>query len=149
VTDYELTQRVIGCAMKVPSALGPGLLESAYQECLCYELLKAGMFVEKQKPMPLVYSEVRLDCGYRVDIMVERRLILEIKSVEAINDIHLAQVLTYLKLADCRLGLMINFNVLHLREGIKRVVNRYDDSAFSAKASAASAVNMNLGTPKP
>ena len=79
MTDYELTQKVIGCAMKVHSALGRGLLESAYQECLCFELIKAGLFVEKQKPMPLVYSQVKLDCGYRVDIMVERRLILEIK----------------------------------------------------------------------
>jgi len=146
VTDYELTQKVIGCAMKVHSALGPGLLESAYQECLCYELVRSGLFVEKQKPMPLVYLDVKLECGYRVDLMIERRLILEIKSVEAINDIHLAQVLTYLKLADSRLGLIINFNVLHLREGIKRVVNRYDDSASSAKASAASAVNLPSST---
>ena len=143
LTDYELTQKVIGCAMKVHSALGPGLLESAYQECLFFELVKAGLFVEKQKPMPLVYSEVKLECGYRVDLMVERRLILEIKSVEAINDIHLAQVLTYLKLADCRLGLIMNFNVLHLRDGIRRVVYQYDDSATSAKPSASSAVNMN------
>jgi GxxExxY protein len=126
--------------MKVHSALGPGLLESAYQECLCFELLKAGFFVEKQKPMPLVYSQVRLDVGYRVDIMVERRLILEIKSVEALTDIHLAQVLTYLRLANCRLALLMNFNVLHLREGIRRVVNNYDDSAPSAKTSAFSAV---------
>lgn len=143
MTDYELTQKVIGCAMRVHSGLGPGLLESAYQECLCFELIKAGLFVEKQKPMPLVYSQVKLDCGYRVDIMVERRLILEIKSVEAINDIHLAQVLTYLRLANCRLALIMNFNVLHLREGIRRVVNNYDDSASSAKASAPSAVNLN------
>jgi len=126
--------------MKVHSGLGPGLLESAYQECLCFELLKAGLFVEKQKPMPLIYSQVKLDCGYRVDIMVEGRLILEIKSVEAINDIHLAQVLTYLRLANCRLALIMNFNVLHLREGIRRVVNNYDDSASSAKASVSSAV---------
>lgn len=118
--------------MKVHSGLGPGLLESAYQECLCFELIKAGLYVEKQKPMPLVYSQVRLDCGYRVDIMVERRLILEIKSVEAINDIHLAQVLTYFRLANCRLALILNFNVLHLREGVRRVVNKYDDSASSA-----------------
>ncbi|HMH44146.1 MAG TPA: GxxExxY protein [Pyrinomonadaceae bacterium] len=117
MTDYELTQRVIGCAMKVHSALGPGLLESAYKECLCFELMRAGLFAEKEKPMPLVYSKVRLDCGYRVDIMVERRLILEIKAVEAINDVHLAQVLTYLKLADLRLGLIMNFHVLHLRNG--------------------------------
>ena len=143
LTDYELTQKVIGCAMKVHSGLGPGLLESAYQECLCFELIKAGLFVEKQKPIPLVYSQVKLDCGYRVDIMVERRLILEIKSVEAINDIHLAQVLTYLRLANCRLALILNFNVLHLREGIRRVVNNYDDSASSAKTSAPSAVNLN------
>jgi GxxExxY protein len=141
MTDYELTQKIIGCAMKVHSALGPGLLESAYQECLCFELLRAGLYVEKQKPMPLVYSEVKLDCGYRVDVMVERRLILEIKSVEALNDIHLAQVLTYLRLANCRLALLMNFNVLHLRDGIRRVVNQYDDSASSAKTSASSAVN--------
>jgi GxxExxY protein len=129
--------------MKVHSGPGPGLLESAYQECLCFELIRAGLFVEKQKPMPLVYSQVRLDCGYRVDIMVERRLILEIKSVEAINDIHLAQALTYLRLANLRLALIMNFNVLHLREGIRRVVNNYDDSASSAKTSASSAVNID------
>jgi len=146
LTDYELTQKVIGCAMKVHTGLGPGLLESAYQECLCFELLKAGLFVEKQKPMPLVYSQVKLDCGYRVDIMVERRLILEIKSVEALSDIHLAQVLTYLRLANCRLALLMNFNVLHLREGIRRVVNNYDDSETSAKTSASSAVDLNSGT---
>src|SRR5204863_7020320 len=133
----------IGCAMTVHSGLGPSLLESAYQECLCFELIKAGLYVEKQKPMPLAYSQVRLDCGYRVDIMVERRLILEIKSVEAINDIHLAQVLTYLRLANCRLALILNFNVLHLRDGIRRVVNNYDDSASSAKTSASSAVNID------
>ncbi len=140
MTDYELTQKVIGCAMKVHTALGPGLLESAYKECLCFELRSAGLFVEKEKPMPLVYSDVKLDCGYRVDILVERRLIVEIKAVEAINDIILAQVLTYLKLADIRLGLILNFHVLHLRQGIRRVVNKYDDSASSAKPSASSAV---------
>lgn len=140
MTDYELTQRVIGRAIKVHSALGPGLLESAYQECFGFELIKAGLFVEKQKPMPLIYAEVKLDCGYRVDLMVERRLILEIKSVEALNDIHLAQVLTYLRLANCRLALLMNFNVLHLRDGIRRVVNNYDDSGPSAKSSASSAV---------
>jgi GxxExxY protein len=144
VTDYELTQTVIGCAMRVHTALGPGLLESAYKECLCFELLSAGLFAEKEKPMPLIYSEVKLDCGYRVDIMVERRLILEIKAVEAINDVHLAQVLTDLKLANLRLGLILNFHVLHLRDGIRRVVNRYDDSASSAETSAPSAVNLSL-----
>jgi GxxExxY protein len=141
MTDYELTQKVIGCAMKVHTALGPGLLESAYKECLCFELRMAGLIAEKEKPMPLIYSAVRLDCGYRVDILVENRLILEIKAVEAINEVHLAQVLTYLKLADLRLGLIMNFHALHLRNGIKRVVNRYDNSASSAETSVYSAVS--------
>lgn len=140
MTDYQLTQKVIGCAMKVHTALGPGLLESAYKECLCFELRQAGLSAEKEKPMPLVYSEVKLDCGYRVDILVERRLIIEVKAVEAINDVILAQVLTYLKLADLRLGLIFNFHVLHLRNGIRRVVNQYDDSLSSANPSAPSAV---------
>ena len=144
LTDYQLTQKVIGCAMKVHSALGPGLLESAYRECLYFELCEVGLFVEREKPMPLVYCDVKLECGYRVDLVVERRLILEIKSVEAINDVHLAQVLTYLKLANLQLALLMNFNVLHLRNGIKRVVNHYDDSASSAKTSASSAVNLRL-----
>lgn len=132
LNNYEFTQRVIRCAMRVHSGLGPGLLESAYRECLSFELVKAGFFVEKEKPLPLVYSRVKLDCGYRVDIMVERRLILEIKAVEKINDVHVAQLLTYLKLADSRLGLIMNFNVLHLRDGVRRVVNGFDDSASSA-----------------
>jgi len=92
--------------------------------------------------MPLIYSEVKLDCGYRVESMVERKLILEIKAVEAINDVHLAQVLTYLKLADLRLGLIFNFHVLHLRNGIRRVVNRYNDSTHSAESSVTSAVEF-------
>ena len=142
LTDYQLTQQVIGCAMKVHTALGPGLLESAYKECLYFELGQAGFFVEKEKAMPLVYSEVKLDCGYRVDLMLERRLIIEIKAVEAINNVILAQVLTYLKLADLRLALIINFHALHLRDGIKRVVDRYDGSASSAKSSASSAVSF-------
>jgi len=141
MTDSELTQKVIGCAMRVHTALGPGLLESAYKECLCFELRMAGLIAEKEKPMPLIYSAVKLDCGYRVDILVENRLILEIKAVESINDVHLAQVLTYLKLADLRLGLIMNFHALHLRNGIRRVVNRYNDSASSAETSAPSAVH--------
>ncbi len=143
MTDYELTQTVIGCAMKAHSALGPGVLESAYRECLYFELLSSGLYAEKEKPMPLIYSAVKLDCGYRLDIMVERRVILEIKAVQAINDVHLAQLLTYLKLSDLRLGLILNFHVLHLRDGIRRV-NRYDDSASSAKSSATSAVKSGF-----
>lgn len=123
MTENQLSNIVIGCAIKVHSALGLGLLESAYQECLFYELRRAGLAVEKQKPLPLVYESVKLECGYRVDLLVEGKLIIEIKSVEAITDIHLAQVLTYLKLSNCKLGLLINFNVVQLKHGIKRVVN--------------------------
>lgn len=123
--DNELTGKIIKCAMSVHTALGPGLLESAYQECLCYEMRKSGLLVEKEKPLPLIYEEVRLDCGYRIDLMVENKVVVEIKSVEALADIHLAQVLTYLKLTNSRFGLLINFNVVRLKEGIKRVVNGY------------------------
>ena len=123
MTENELSNIVIGCAIKVHSALGPGLLESAYQECLLYELRKAGLQVEKQKALPLVYEDVKLECGYRVDLLVEGKLIIEIKAAEGITDIHLAQVLTYLKLSGCKLGPLINFNVVLLKQGIKRVVN--------------------------
>jgi len=141
MTDYQLTQTVIGCAMRVHSALGPGLQESAYKECLCFEFRQAGLFVEKEKPMPLVYADVKLGAGYRVDILVERRLIVEVKAVAGIDDVILAQVLTYLKLADLRLGLIFNFHVVHLRNGIRRVVNHYEDSPSSAKSSVSSAVS--------
>ncbi len=123
MTENELSNVVIGCAIKVHSALGPGLLESAYKECLFYELRRAGLAVEKEKPLPLVYESVKLECGYRVDLLVEGKLIIEIKAVEGLTDIHLAQVLTYLKLSNCKLGLLINFNVVQLKQGIKRVVN--------------------------
>jgi len=124
MTENELATEVIGCAIAVHRALGPGLLESAYEQCLAYELRQSGFRVEVQKPMPLFYEEVEMDCGYRVDILVEDKLIIELKAVEALNDVHLAQTLTYLKLSDCRLGLLINFNVSVLKNGIKRVVNR-------------------------
>lgn len=123
MNENDLSNIVIGLAIKVHSALGPGLLESAYEECLFYEIQKAGLFVEKQKPMPLVYETVKLDCGYRIDLMVEKKLILELKSVEVLNDVHFAQLLTYLKLSRCKLGLLINFNVARLKDGIKRVIN--------------------------
>jgi len=103
--------------------LGPGLLESAYEECLYYELRKSGLWVEKQKALPLIYEEVKLDVGYRIDIVLENKLIIEVKAVEALNDIHLAQVLTYLKLSGCKLGLLINFNVVLIKDGVRRVVN--------------------------
>ena len=123
MNENNLAKIVIGCAIDVHKALGPGILESAYQECLYYELEKSKLFVEKEKALPLVYESVLLECGYRVDLLVEKKLIVEIKAVEALNDVHLAQILTYLKLSECKLGLLINFNVQYLRDGIRRVVN--------------------------
>ena len=122
--DIELIfKKVLDCAFEVHTALGPGLLESAYEECLFYELTKNGFDVYKQQPLPLVYKEVKLEAGYRVDLLVEKRVIIEIKSVETLNDVHLAQILTYLKLSGCKLGLLVNFNVKHLKDGLKRVIH--------------------------
>ena len=123
MTENELSKIVFNCALKVHQNLGPGLLESAYEECLFFELMKTGLDIQKQKGLPLVYEDVKLDIGYRIDIIIENKLILEIKSVEALNDIHFAQLLTYLKLTNCKLGILINFNVLLIKNGIKRVVN--------------------------
>ncbi len=122
--ENELSEKIIGAAIKVHKNLGPGLLESAYEECLYYELEKLQLKIEKQKPMPLIYENVKLDIGYRIDIMVENKVVIEIKSVEVLNDVHLAQILTYLKLSNCKLGLLINFNVSLLKNGIRRVVNK-------------------------
>lgn len=123
MTENEISKIVFECALKVHKTLGPGLLESAYEECMFYELKKSNLKVEKQKALPLVYEEVKLDVGYRIDIIIEDKFIVEIKSVEALNDVHLAQLLTYLRLSDCKLGLLINFNVKLLKEGVRRVVN--------------------------
>lgn len=124
MTENELSNIVIGCAIKVHSNLGPGLLESAYEECLFYEIGKTGLKVEKQKSLPLVYEEIKLDVGYRIDLIVENKVIIELKACEELTDVHLAQVLTYLKLSECKLGLLINFNVKLLKEGIRRIVNK-------------------------
>ncbi|MCB8964312.1 MAG: GxxExxY protein [Bacteroidales bacterium] len=118
----EVFKRILDCSFQVHNALGPGLLESAYEECLYYELTQSGLKVEKQKALPLVYKEVKLETGYRIDLIVENSIIIEIKSVESLTDIHLAQILTYLKLSNCKLGLLVNFNVRHLKDGIKRVI---------------------------
>ena len=123
MTENEISKIVFESALKVHKTLGPGLLESAYEECMFYELKKSNLKVEKQKALPLVYEEVKLDVGYRIDIIIENKFIVEIKSVEALNDVHLAQLLTYLRLSDCRLGLLINFNVKLLKDGVRRVVN--------------------------
>ncbi len=124
-TENQLSEKIIGCAIQVHKVLGPGLLESAYQECLYYELKEIGLNVEKQKSLPLVYKEVKLDVGYRLDLLVENKVIVELKSVETLNEVHLAQTITYLKLTNCKLGLLINFNVVKLIDGLKRVVNNF------------------------
>lgn len=123
MSENDLSRIVFHSALKVNQTLGPGLLESAYEECLFYELRKLGLLVEKQKALPLIYEEVKLDVGYRLDILVENKLILEIKAVDCLNEIHFAQLLTYLKLTNCKLGLLINFNVSLIKNGIKRVAN--------------------------
>lgn len=123
MTENEIASIIIGCGIEVHSALGPGLLESAYQECLFYKLKKEGLLVEKEKPMPLVFEEVELECGYRIDLLVENKVVIELKSVAELNAVHLAQTLTYLKLGDYKLGLLMNFNVSLLKKGIRRVVN--------------------------
>ena len=123
VTEEEISRIVFEAALKVHKILGPGLLESAYEECLFYELKKTNLKVEKQKALPLVYEEVNLEVGYRIDIIIESKFIVEIKSVETLNDVHLAQLLTYLKLTNCKLGLLINFNVKLLKNGVRRIIN--------------------------
>ena len=123
MTENELSRIVLGQAISVHKALGPGLLESVYETCLYYRLSKTGLMIERQKPIPLVFEEVKLECGFRCDIVVENKLIIEIKSVEGLNEVHFAQVLTYLKLTRIKLVLMLNFNVLQLKDGLKRIVN--------------------------
>jgi GxxExxY protein len=125
MNENELSKLVFELGLKVHRNLGPGLLESAYEECLYYEVNKAGIIVEKQKALPLVYEEVKLDAGYRIDLLIESKLVVEVKSVEALNDLHLAQILTYLRLSNCKLGLLINFNNILFKDGVKRVINGY------------------------
>jgi len=124
MTENEISEKVIGCAIQFHRELGPGLLESSYQECLYFELIQSGLLVEKQKPLPLVYKEVKLECGYRLDLIVENKVVIEVKAVEALNDVHMAQILTYLKLSKCRPGLLMNFNVALMKDGIRRVANK-------------------------
>ncbi|MDD2279714.1 MAG: GxxExxY protein [Bacteroidales bacterium] len=121
--ENELSSTIIGCAIEVHKQLGPGLLESAYQECLYYELVKAGLDVEKEKALPIVYKEIKLNHGYRIDLLVNKKVVIEIKTVEYFTDVHTAQVITYLKLGGYRLGLLLNFHVTTLKNGIKRIIN--------------------------
>jgi len=123
MNETDLSGRIIGCAMAVHTALGPGLLENVYKECLFYKLKKEGLAVEKEKPLPVIFEEAQIDCGYLLDLVVENEIVVELKSVKALDDIHLAQTLTYLKLGHYRLGLLINFNVKLLKDGIRRVIH--------------------------
>ena len=122
MTINEISKIVLDCAFKIHTALGPGLLESAYKECLSYELIKNGLKVEKEKALPLIYEEVKLECGYRIDLLVENQVIIELKVVESFNDVHIAQTLTYMKLSGCKLGLLLNFYTKSLKNGIKRLI---------------------------
>ena len=123
LTRNQIGRIIVDCAYKVHTQLGPGLLESTYEECLKYELYQADLNVEQQKVLPVIYKGVKLDCGYRIDLHVENTVIVEIKSVKALDDVHLAQIITYLKLSGNRLGYLMNFNVKLIKHGIKRVVN--------------------------
>lgn len=118
----QITHEILDSAYKVHTALGPGLLESSYRACLVYELRKKGLRVEEEKPLPLIYEEVKLECGYRIDLLVEGIIVVELKTVEAFTDVHTAQVLTYIKLSDSKVGLLINFYVKSLKDGIKRLI---------------------------
>ncbi len=118
----ELTHKIIGCAIEVHRLLGPGLLESAYEECLVYDLIQNGLSVERQQPVPVVYKEIKLNCGYRMDVLVENIAVVELKTVEALNEVHEAQILTHMKFGNKPVGLLINFNVTILKNGIKRYV---------------------------
>ena len=123
----KLSSRIIGAAIEVHKNLGPGLLESAYEDCLCHELNIQGLIFEQQKPLPVIYKGMRLDCGYRLDIVVEKTVIIELKSCKKIEPIHKAQLLTYLKLSELNLGLILNFNVPLMRDGIVRIVNELSE----------------------
>ncbi|MDP2936289.1 MAG: GxxExxY protein [Dehalococcoidia bacterium] len=124
----EITNSIIGAAIQVHRVLGPGLLESAYEACLAFELTQRGLKIEQQKPLPVIYNDIRLDCGYRLDLLVEGTIIVEIKSIDRLAPIHQAQLLSYLKLSGLRLGLLINFNVKVLKDGIRRVINGFPPS---------------------
>ena len=121
-SENILAKTIIGKSLEVHKALGPGLLESAYEECLSYELDNSGLYIERQKALPIIYKELKLEHGYRADIVVENKVIIEIKSVEALADIHIAQALTYLKFSKLRLALLLNFNVKLLKDGIRRLI---------------------------
>lgn len=122
MTEDQISRIILDCAFKVHTKLGPGLLESAYRTCLAYELRKAGLTVEEEKALPLIYEEIKIECGYRIDLLVNSKVVIELKTVEAFTDVHQAQILTYMKLSGSHLGLLINFYVKSLKDGIKRLI---------------------------
>ena len=123
MTENEISNIIIGIAIEIHKKLGPGLLENVYKECLFYKITQRGLLVEKEKALPLVFEEVKLDCGYRIDLLVENKFLIEIKTVESLTVNHLSQTLTYLKLGNYKLGLLVNFNESLLKNGIRRVIN--------------------------
>jgi GxxExxY protein len=125
MTEDEIAKLIVNAAYQVHVELGPGLLESAYEACLVYELVNAGLQVSNQIDLPVHYKNIKLNCNYRIDILVERKVIIEVKAVNILKDVHLAQTITYLKLSNCKLGLLINFNESKIKDGIKRVINGY------------------------
>jgi len=129
----SITRRIIGAAIEVHRRLGPGLLESAYEACLAYELRQLAFKIEQQKPLPVVYKDVKLDCGYRLDLVVEDSVIVEVKAIEQLAPIHDAQLLSYLRLSGKTVGLLINFHVRVLKNGLKRIVNDFPDSTISGE----------------
>jgi GxxExxY protein len=143
----EITDAIIGAAIAVHRELGPGLLESAYETCLVYELTERGFKVERQKSLPLIYRRVHLDCGYRIDLLVENQIVVELKTIDRLEPIHEAQLLSYLKLSGCEVGLLINFNVKVLRNGIKRLVHGFKDE-YSPRPLRAPRLTVTNGTCK-
>ncbi|MGA8872698.1 MAG: GxxExxY protein [Candidatus Acidiferrales bacterium] len=127
MTDAQLTHEIIGAAIEVHRMLGPGLLESAYEECLAREPAVRGIPFERQKALPLVYKDVKLECGYRIDLLVDGRVVVELKAVDALAPIHDAIVLTYLRLSGCKIGVFINFSAVVLKDGLRRLVNKYEE----------------------
>lgn len=143
--ENKITEKIIGAAIEVHKALGPGLLESAYEECLCYEVAQQGFSFQRQVALPVVYKGIKLDCGYRMDMVVEDLVIVELKTVEKMLPIHEAQLLTYLKLYRSSLGLLINFNVPALKDGIKRIVNQFQDFSAPRRLCGENSFKGNLG----
>ncbi|HLF25137.1 MAG TPA: GxxExxY protein [Anaerolineae bacterium] len=130
----KITEAIIGAAINVHRALGPGLLESAYEACLAFELIQRDLRIEQQKPLPIIYREVHLDCGYRLDLLIEGLVVVEVKAVDQLVPIHEAQLLSYLKLSGCKVGLLINFNVMVLKNGIRRIVNNLAEPLRSPRS---------------